>query len=170
MTADLDRALAAHPPEPEAAISTATPRRCRRHEWALALGGGVDDYEVACSRCGRPKDVARSRRGRSSRRLGGDQERRAERRYGWTKIGERGEKTDLRGRLFKVQQKSTRRAPPALVRDAFAGLDATRDGRVPLLLLTFVRPGVPAQDYVVVRGSDWLELHGRDEEDDHAAG
>jgi PhoH-like ATPase len=28
--------------------------------------------------------------------------------------------------------------------------------------------GIPAEDYIVIRGSDWLELHGRDEEDTHA--
>ena len=108
-------------------------------------------------------------RGRSSRRLGNDQERRAEKRYGWEKIGERGEKTDLRGRMFKVQQKASRRPTPALFRDVFAGLDATRDGRVPLLLLSYVRAGVGTDDFIVVRGSDWLELHGRDTIEENAA-
>ena len=102
-------------------------------------------------------------RGRSSARMGKDQERRAERRYGWEKVGELGGKADLVGRLAKVQQRSTRRRAPAMWREAFAGLDAIPDGRVPLLLLSFVRQGVPVEDYVVVRGSDWLELHGRDE-------
>lgn len=161
----LDELLAAHPPEPETARTVVrTERKCRRHEWVIGwLVDGSTGY--FCRLCQRVRDDTRSRRGKSSRRLGGDQERRAEKRYGWTKIGERGEKTDLRGRLFKVQSKASRRQPPALIRDTFAGLDATKDGRVPLLLLTFVRPGVPADDYIVIRGSDWLDLHGRDEED-----
>lgn len=162
VTTDLDAALAQHPPDPETARSVVrSDRRCARHRWQSAVWPEV----TRCRLCGARKDETLSRQGRSSARLGKDQERRAERRYGWTKIGERGEKTDLRGRLFKVQQKSSRRQPPALVRDTFAGLDATRDGRVPLLLLTFVRPGVPADDYIVIRGSDWLDLHGQDREE-----
>lgn len=159
---DLDAALAASPPAPEAARTTAAPRRCRRHVWGECHVHDAPMY-VGCVRCLRPRDEARVRRGRSSRRLGSDQERRAERAYGWEKIGERGEATDLRGRMFKVQQKSTRRAAPAVWRDAFARLDATRDGRVPLLLLSHVRQGLPTEDYVVIRGADWLDLHGRDE-------
>lgn len=162
---DLDALLATTEPEPVTSVSTATPRRCKRHQWKVTVVDDWGPYNVhgyACLRCGTVKDEARSRRGRSSRRLGNDQERRAEKRYGWEKIGERGEKTDLRGRMFKVQQKASRRPTPALFRDVFAGLDATRDGRVPLLLLSYVRAGVGTEDFIVVRGSDWLELHGRD--------
>ena len=165
---DLDDLLATTEPEPVTSVSTATPRRCRRHQWGK-YEGPESDYAGKCLRCGAWYDEARSRRGRSSRRLGNDQERRAEKRYGWEKIGERGEKTDLRGRMFKVQQKASRRPTPALFRDVFAGLDATRDGRVPLLLMSYVRAGVGTEDFIVVRGSDWLELHGRDTIEEDAA-
>ena len=110
-----------------------------------------------------PKDPTRVRLGRSNARLGKDQERRSERVYGWEKIGERGQITDLRGRLFKVQQKAHRGHAPATWRGIFAALDQTRDGRIAVLQLSYVRQGVGADDYLVIRGRDWLDLHGRDE-------
>lgn len=122
----------------------------------------MDGTVVLACRCGTDYDEAASKRGRSSARFGKDQERRAERRYGWEKIGERGEGTDLRGSFAEVQMKSTRRQPPVAWARAFAKLDATKEDRVPLLLLSFVRQGVPATDYVVVRGEDWIALHGID--------
>lgn len=167
MTDELDAALAGTAPVPESARSTATARPCKRHQWvAMSLRAWDGTMAPVCSRCGKPKDITRSRRGTSSRRLGNDQERRAERRYGWEKVGEYGQATDLRGRMFKVQMKATRRAAPSLWRDVFAALEQTRDGRVPLLLLSFVHVGKPAEDFVVIRGTDWLDLHGRDEPED----
>jgi hypothetical protein len=173
MTDDLDEALASVPPATETAVSTATVRKCVRHQWDItsvrdhSIGGVAtfSEYGYSCVRCGKPKDEVASRRGKSNARLGKVQERRAERRYGWEKIGERGEKTDLRGRFAKVQQKASRRPVPALIRDTFAGLDATKDGRVPLLLLSFIQP-TGTQDYIVIRGEDWLELHGLDKPTD----
>lgn len=123
----------------------------------------VGDPLVMCNSCGKAKDEAASKRGKSSARFGKDQERRAERKFGWEKIGERGEGTDLRGRFAEVQQRSTRRLPPSMWTTAFAKLDATKEDRVPLLLLSYVRQGVPAEDFIVIRGADWLELHGTDE-------
>lgn len=156
---DLDTALVGTTQEPVTATSTVTPRRCRRHEWVTKWGDGL----TFCGRCGHVKDEQKARQGKRNRRLGGDTERRLERTYGWEKIGERGEKTDLRGKLFKVQSKASRRPAPALIRDTFTGLDATKDGRIPLLVLSFVRADVGTEDFVVLRGSDWLDLHGTDE-------
>lgn len=141
-------------------LGAPAPRRClhpSQYRRPLEDGGSV------CTRCGRDIAVAATRRGRSSRRLGHDQERRAERVYGWEKIGERGSITDLRGTLMKVQQKATRGTSPGRWRGIFRELDTVADGRVPALLLSFVRAGVPTEDYVVLRGSDWLQLHGKDE-------
>ncbi len=163
---DLDAMPFDSAPELETARSLVrSDRPCRRHRWMFVPLGAYPNLTMVseCARCGRRKDEVRSRRGKSARRFGGDQERRAEKRYGWEKIGERGQMTDLRGRLMKIQQKSSRRLPPALFRSVFPALDATMDGRIAGILLSYVRPGVPAQDYVVIRGADWLELHGRDE-------
>jgi ribosomal protein L34E len=159
---NIDAALATVPAATETATSTATVRKCRRHQWQQVNFEDVIYFE--CKRCGSPYNPIASRRGKSNARLGKDQERRAERRYGWEKIGERGEKTDLRGTFAKVQMKASRRPIPALFRDTFAGLDATKDGRVALLLLSFIEPRGTA-DFVVIRGADWLALHGEDKPD-----
>jgi hypothetical protein len=159
----IDAALATVPPTTETAASTATVRKCGRHVWVKWSDIPGETWET-CDRCRIVKDVAASRRGKSNARLGKDQERRAERRYGWEKIGERGEKSDLRGTFAKVQMKASRRPIPALFRDTFAGLDATKDGRVALLLLSFIEPRGTA-DFVVIRGDDWLALHGEDKPD-----
>jgi len=141
--------------------------RCR-HEWTRipvddSTGFASGALKDVCRLCGLDANSTARGRGRSSSRLGKDQERRAERTYGWEKIGERGEGTDLRGRFAEVQMKSTRRAVPATWQESFRKLDATKEDRVPLLLLSFVRQGVPTQDFILLKGSDWLALHGRDE-------
>ena len=138
------------------------PRKCRRHVWnpEVIIDG---EFVRACERCGRPYDETRARRGKSSRRLGHDGERRSEKRYGWRKVGEFGGITDLEGTLAVVQQKTSRRAPPLRWKSIFAALEGRAGGRIPLVLLSFVKAGVDTEDFIVIRGRDWLALHGRDE-------
>lgn len=139
-------------------LTGARGRPCRhpRDRRTPAAGG----WSCACGHVATAEVV---RRGRSSKRRGRTGERRSATRYGWQDIGTRGQITDLRGRLMKVQQKTRRGAPPAAWVAIFRQLEAVHDGRVPAVLLSYVRQGVPADDYVVVRGSDWLDLFGRDE-------
>lgn len=149
------------------------PRKCTRHKWTSVaaenvsvgafLGGTIITAETRCRLCGVVKDEARSRRGKSSRRLGADGERRSEKRYGWRKTGEFGGIDDLVGTMHVVQQKTTRAAPPLRWKGIFARLDERAAGRIPLILLSFVRAGVDTEDFILVRGKDWLALHGKDE-------
>jgi len=106
--------------------------------------------------------IAKARRGKSSRRLGHDGERRSEKRYGWAKVGEFGGITDLQGTLAIVQQKTSRRAPPPAWMSIFRALEARAGGRIPLILLSFVKAGVDPTDFIVIRGRDWIQLHGLD--------
>jgi hypothetical protein len=160
----IDELLADAEMQPPTIVQAITERKCRRHVWADT----VIDYEghtglVSCFRCGKPKDEARSRRGKSSRRLGNDGERRSEKRYGFVKVGEFGGITDLQGKTTKVQQKTSRMAAPVKWKGIFAQLEQVADGRMPAILLSFVRPGVPSDDYFIVRGRDWLDWRGRDD-------
>jgi hypothetical protein len=170
-------------PPPDPAVVEREPRKCRRHEWsapgmyvskAVVTERTEDGYSghyvpldaeptVRCLRCGKVRDIVRARRGKSSRRLGHDGERRSEKRYGWTKVGEFGGITDLQGTLAIVQQKTSRRAPPPAWMSIFRALEARAGGRIPLILLSFVKQGVDTEDFVVIRGRDWIALHGRDE-------
>lgn len=142
-----------------------TPRKCRRHEWAIDYIDPAADYPTkiyVCRRCHAVRDETRARRGKSSRRLGHDGERRSEKRYGWRKVGEYGGITDLEGTLAIVQQKTSRRAPPVAWKSIFAALEGRSGGRIPLILHSFVRAGVDTEDFIVIRGRDWLQLHGKD--------
>jgi hypothetical protein len=151
------------PVEPREAPET--PRR-HRHWWrfrTLPPVDGIADAEWYCGHCNVIRDEAKARRGKSSRRLGHDGERRSEKRYGLQKIGERGEITDLRGKVWKAQQKTTRRAVPATWQSIFAQLDATRDGREAAIIFSFVQQGLPTQDFWLIRGETILSMLGRDD-------
>ena len=92
---DLDAALAAHPPEPEAAISTAAPRR-HRHVY--------DGPNYNCF-CGAIQDDARSRRGRTARNRGNAFEREVAAKLGAKRVGQYGTETDVAGDWIAVQCK-----------------------------------------------------------------
>jgi len=152
------------PVEPREAPET--PRR-HRHVWVQTprIANGLDadlGGDVVCRLCGVIRDEAKARRGKSSRRLDHDGERRSERRYGWQKVGEFGGITDLQGTLAIVQQKTSRRAPPPAWQSIFRALEARAGGRIPLILLSFVKQGVDPTDFIVIRGRDWIQLHGLD--------
>lgn len=152
-------------PDSRRNVVVETPRKCRRHQWYLDPYGS-EDYPPGtwtCARCPAIRDETRARRGKSSRRLGHDGERRSEKRYGWRKVGEYGGITDLEGTLAIVQQKTSRRAPPVAWKSIFAALEGRSGGRIPLILHSFVRAGVDTEDFIVIRGRDWLQLHGKDE-------
>jgi hypothetical protein len=166
---DLDELLKGQPIAAPTLAGAPTERKCRRHRWVTSASTNTDQWGnltayTFCNRCQIRKDEARSRRGKSSRRLGNDGERRSEKRYGWRKTGEFGGIDDLVGTLHVVQQKTTRSAPPLRWKGIFARLDERAAGRIPLLLLSFVKAGVDTEDFVIVRGKDWLALHGKDGE------
>lgn len=90
MTADLDALLAANPPEPEAAVTVTAPRRCKRHDWQPESW----TPSPVCRRCGRLRDPALSRRGRTNRSRGNAIEREVCRRLGIARVGHHGTETD----------------------------------------------------------------------------
>jgi hypothetical protein len=199
VTTDIDQALAGQPVEPPTLAGAAGRRAtCRRHDWVREADGSV-----RCARCPTIRDESRFRRGRSSRRLGSDQERRIERVYGPRKVGEYGDAIDHLGALWKWQSKATRAAPPlwlaaidlptfrvtvpAAIVAALRAMDPLSPDHVPVLIRSYVRQGLPTRDwlfvraedypgngagkpyhaggfgYVILPGSTWLDLYGRDE-------
>jgi hypothetical protein len=166
MTSDLDRLPFDQPEAAGPSLTGAAPRKCRRHTWIRTVVIATGEDAISCARCPAIRDETRARRGKSSRRLGADGERRSEKRYGWRKTGEFGGIDDLVGRMFIVQQKTTRSLPPIRWKGIFARLEERAAGRVPVILLSFVKQGVDTEDFMVVRGRDWLALHGKDEGND----
>jgi len=142
MTADVDALLAASPPVPEPARTMVEPTsRHRRHVYA----------DGACTICLRPQDVALTRRGRSSSRLGKDQERRIQRVYGPTKVGQFGDAIDLVGRDFAWQSKSTRTAPPRWLETVDEPRGLCPPDRQTLALELAMRPILGPRSPLVIR-------------------
>lgn len=118
-------------------------------------------------------DPVKARRGKSARRLGTDQERRIERVYGPTKIGERGDPVDHIGRVWKWQAKATRAAPPLwlaritepaqvspvplTVSIPWGRMEAHYLDRRPVVIRSYVHVGT--------RTRDWLFVGERDAQD-----
>lgn len=162
---DLDELLADQPIAPPT-LAGAEGRRPCGHSRSLRtpnVGGGW-----TC-RCGKVVSVQRVRAGKRSRRRGNNGELRSRDRYGWIRVGQYGGIDDLLGERFIVQQKTTKANPPATFTGNFTRLDERAGGRVSLVLLSYVRQGVAADDYIVIRGRDWLALMGRDEPDEPAS-
>lgn len=146
--------------EARTSVTTATERKCRRHDWV-----GDSTNPDVCRRCSTVRDEARSRRGRQSRNYGNRAELDVARRYGGTKVGHAGGPVDVRGRDWNTQVKTHRRQPPAEWRKAFGAMAASTD-RLPRLLLRFViGGGQPPDDYIVVPGTAWIDWFGKDEEE-----
>jgi hypothetical protein len=54
--------------------------------------------------------------------------------------------------------------PPVEWTKAFAAMETRHDSRTNRLVLRYLPGvGIPADDYIVVRGRDWLDKFGRDE-------
>lgn len=158
-------------PDPDPTRPERKPAKCRRHRW---IRGYFDEVEH-CDRCGKWADPVKAKRGKSSSRLGKDQERRIERVYGPRKVGEYGDAVDHLGRDFKWQAKSSRGNPPAwlaaiteptsvasLPQSILAPMARMRSlggTRSELLIRCYVRQGVPVRDWLFVTAWDWGELH-----------
>lgn len=104
---DLDEALAGTTPATEMATSTATVRKCRRHDYELRTVVTPDDVttESRCWRCGTLRDIARSKRGKSARNRGNQFERDVAKRLGVKRVGQYGGADDVRGEWISVQCK-----------------------------------------------------------------
>lgn len=123
------------------------------------------DGTVSCGACLKVFDSDAISRGRRARSRGNGHELKAARLYGGEKTGPLGKIEDIRGAEFSTQVKTKQGLAPAQWRSIFVQFDAADlQGRTPRILLRFLPgPGIPADDYFVVRGRDWLDRFGRDE-------
>lgn len=104
-------------------------------------------------------------RGRRARSRGNGHELKAARLYGGEKVGPLGKAEDIRGEEWSTQVKTRQGGAPLLWKQSFAKMDANPvEGLTPRLLLRFLGgSGVPADDYFIVRGQDWLDHFGKDD-------
>lgn len=136
-------------------------RKCS-HPRDLRIRQADGGWQCGVEFCFHVASGARVRRGKSARRLGTDGERRTEKRYGWVKTGEYGGINDHVGTMAVVQQKTTREGAPKTWLDIYGRLERNAGGKIPLILFSFVKQGTPTQDFILIRGADWLALHGKD--------
>lgn len=138
------------------------PRGCRKHEWTVPFV--YEDLTRAwyCGRCGKRKDVAASRRGRTSLRAGKDAERAIAKAYpGGKRTGHFGGPDDvLVGDLFIIQSKAggwfSERVWNELEKLPRVG------GRVPTLVVSDrPGPGHRTRRYVIRSMEDDVDLHGQ---------
>ncbi len=131
---------------------------------------GLEGGGYRCDRCQRVITVEQVRRGRRSRRLGGDTERRIERLYGPRKVGEFGDPVDHLGKLFRWQSKATRGLPPkwlaiidqpvvkltlpAAIAVPWHHMEGHYEDRRRIVIRSYVRNGGKAEG----RTRDWLFL------------
>lgn len=161
--------------QPTGSDPVPTPRKCSRHDWVRGEQDRPGPDLTVCARCGHRKDLARMRRGKSSRRLGGDQERRIERVYGPTKIGERGDPVDHIGRVWRWQAKATRalpprwlasinlptpRDPPSSVADAWNRMSGLYGTRRSVVIRSYVSRGIRTRDWLFVGAEDAVAEFG----------
>lgn len=132
----------------------------RRHIWANRETGPY------CLGCGKDQNPITSKRGRNNRRRGNSHELSVARKYGGEKVGQLGLPEDIRGTEYRTQVKTHQRPAPTEWRKAFTALEAVQDPRTPRLIVRFLAgPGIPADDYIIIRGRDWLDRFGPDEEE-----
>lgn len=145
-------------------------RKAKRHEhrWTDNIGPAEfnlsDPTELSyCVICklSRYDYEARQRRGRNNRSRGNRSELDIARTYGGEKVGPLGLPEDIRGKQWATQVKVSQRTPPPMWLREFAKLST--GSRTPRLILRFSRQGVKPEDFIVIRGSDWLDWFGKDE-------
>jgi hypothetical protein len=129
--------------------------KCKRHRWDRTL------RPVACARCGRVRDEARSRSGRNARSRGNRHELRVARAFGGVKVGHHGGPEDVRVGMFVVQVKYYATARfPAWMDNELKKLPRT-DGRVPLLVVAeSAGQGRKGRAIAVLDLGDMIDLHG----------
>ena len=113
--------------------------------------------------CGRVRDEARAKAGRSARKRGNARELELARELGGVKVGMYGGPEDVRAGMFNVQSKVRAGAAfPGWQWDELAKLPRS-GGRVPVLIVTDAPGhGIRRRAVVVVTLDDWRGLHGEE--------
>lgn len=73
------------------------PRKCKRHQWSVVPIGWATEMqaELRCRRCGKVRDEARVRRGKTSRNRGNAFEREVAAKLGGRRVGQYGDQVDV---------------------------------------------------------------------------
>lgn len=126
------------------------------------------DGTWTCGACLRVIDPIAQKRGRNNSARGKRHSLDISRKYGMVHIendsrsGRRGP-IDSLGRRWKQQNKSKQAQVPVEWALAFSAMDGVLDGRLPRMVIRYLPgPGVRGQDFIIIRGDDWLLEFGPD--------
>jgi hypothetical protein len=159
----VDEALADTIPEAAASVSTATVRKCRRHQWvamATAEDGMVTAVWNECRLCHVRQDPARSRRSRNNGKRGRAAELDAARSVGGRKVGPLGHPWDVEMAGYARLQVKKLATPPSL---RFVAAELARIARAPgpeMPGFVWIEPGRGGERLIVFRLADFADRHG----------
>lgn len=142
------------------------PTKCRRHDWLVLI---TDPFGAqVCRRCGRVKDEAASRRGRTNKNRGNAIQRKRIEGLGGRNLSGNNENLDGIGLRFRYEVKSGQSYPERLDR-WLKGIPLVA-GQIGVLIVTDT-PGAGhrARSLVVVDYDSWRDLHGELEKADEKA-
>lgn len=157
VTSEGNDELPFHYDPPPAEPDDREPRKCRRHDWYTSLPLLV----TTCTRCGKLRDEAAVRRGRTNRSRGNAIERAVGKELGLKRVGQYGGPDDLSGLAFAAQVKSG----GAFSERYWGWLRAVpvTANQTPILVVTDAPgPGHKRRALVVLSLADWRALHGED--------
>ena len=166
---DLDTALIGTSPEPATAVSTVTPRKCRRHEYAPSgmsctvahPPGEVCPWSLRrCTRCGKPEDPVASRRSRNNGKRGRAAELDMARAVGGRKVGPLGHPWDVEMPGYSRLQIKKLATPPSLRLVAKWMADIARTPGPEMPGVVWIEPGRGGERLIVFRLADFADRHG----------
>jgi hypothetical protein len=139
------------------------PRKCKLHKWTTFQipGAIVGETEVRCSRpwCGKVKDEAASKRGKSSLMRSKREERGLAKNYAGKRTGHFGGPDDVQTGLLNIQSKAGTGWWSIRYADELDKLPRT-GGRVPALIVSNGKPGHLVRRFVVMDERDYRSLYG----------
>ena len=149
-------------PEPDPTRPERQPRTCHRHRWIVATTGETANVGT-CSRCGKARDAALSRRGRNNRKRGSADELSVARLLGGEKVGPLGLPWDvIVPGWMRVQCKRLDRWPS--LAQVVAWLDAIPAGTEMrgVSIADTPGPGGRTRRLLVLDLDEFASHHGRD--------
>ena len=168
MTDDLDDLLADTIAEVRTAMTTATERKCKRHQWAPPMAE-LDQNDWYCLRCRAIKDEAGSRRSRNNRKRGTAAELTVARAVGGRKVGPLNHPWDVEMPGYARIQVRKYQTPQGLRKIA---AELARIARAPgpeMPAYLWVEPGRGGEQLIVFRAKDFAERHGTPTDEEEAA-
>lgn len=136
-----------------ATANGANGRRCARHDW---IDHGTD---VLCRRCGKPRDLERTKAGKRNRRHGNDMEREVARVLHGRRVGQFGTLVDVEAGPFYIQVKAGGRFP-GWIADILDGMPLTATTRRVLAVFDSPGPGRGRRGLVCELWGDWADEFG----------